>query len=260
MPAPVQKQPKIDLISTTLIHPAHKPNETTVPLSILDATVTHYAPCAAVWFFDPNTSEPDGGVDSGWASTLQGSLKTTLSTFPHLAALWPPPCHFGAPTNPGVEFITARCELPLDEVAPSAAQRKSPGFKSWNLSCSARVFLPDLSKVPFNVQHPQKAAPPVSIQITQFGCGGIALGIRIAHSLADAQSLAVLMHRWSYEHSLLSNSKVSKTTTPLFPNGFFNSEYTVFNPQLLDTRAAGAIDARNPDETVLVKSRSLPSS
>ncbi|KAL4945487.1 hypothetical protein BDV06DRAFT_209465 [Aspergillus oleicola] len=280
-----QKHPEIDLISTTIIQPGQKPEKTAVPLSILDATVTHYAPCAAVWFFDAppsesNGIETNGPLESGldWTSTLQQSLSKTLSMFPHLAGelsiLQRVPeiegdhtqrygrlhVTFGAASDPGVEFITARCNLSIDEVLPSAEQRKLPESRSWGLSCSAKVFLPDLSKVPFNTRPGQQPGPPVSIQLTQFSCGGFALGIRIAHSLADAQALAVFMHRWSYEHSLLPSGEKNNpsTTKPLFANGFFNSEQPLFNPQLLDTRAAGDINSPQPDETILAKSRSLP--
>ncbi|KAL4965939.1 transferase family-domain-containing protein [Aspergillus stella-maris] len=282
-----RKQPTIDLISTTIVQPAQRPKRTIVPLSILDATVTHYASCAAVWFFDAPSSKSNGSNATGrlesdldWTPTLQKSLSTTLSLFPHLAGeLSILQCvpetdndhtqrygrlhvTFGTASDPGVEFITARCDLSLDEIAPSSEQRKLPESRAWNLSCSARVFLPDLSKIPFNTRPGQTPGPPVSIQFTQFNCGGIALGIRIAHTLADAQALAVFMHRWSYENSLLFSGEENnpKATKPFFTNGFFDSQPPVFNPQLLDTRAAGNIDVPQPDESILAKSRALPSS
>lgn len=262
---------QIEVVESSPIFPTQKQSETTVPLSILDAVVTNYAPTTAVWFFD---APIQNSVHLNWPSTLQESLRVTLSSFPHFAGELSKvenvlggnhtqrfgrlQVTFGAAADPGVEFSIARCVASLNEVVPSPVQRKSGNFQPWNLSCSAKAFLPDLSKRSLTVQGDPKPKSPVSIRITEFACGGVSIGVKISHPLADAQTLAVFMHRWSYEHSLLFCDQVA--TMPPPSDGSFNLEPPTFDPQLLDARAAGDVDAASPDETLLTKARSLPSS
>ncbi|KAL4907958.1 hypothetical protein BDW74DRAFT_189310, partial [Aspergillus multicolor] len=268
--------PKVNLLKTTHISPSRKPNHTTIPLSILDAVVTNYAACAAVWFFNVPTSGSANG-DLDWPSSLQQSLAVALSSFPQFAGTLRKITHvpdpdnygygdldhtkrygrlevtFGAETDPGVEFSTARCESRLDEVVPDPAKRKSPDSRAWDLSCPASHFLPDGNKVPFIGG--SSSGPPVLIQVTEFKCGGVAIGIRIAHPLADAQALSVFMKRWSFEHTILFGD----ISPDVAPKSHPEPPSPIFDPQLLDSHAAGDINAASPDETILAKSRALPS-
>ncbi|KAL2783740.1 hypothetical protein BJX66DRAFT_317939 [Aspergillus keveii] len=262
-------QPDIEIIDSAILFPAQNSEETTTPLSILDATVTHYAPCAAIWFFDAPANK---STESNWSKHLKKSLEKTLSSFPHLAGELSIVKHIpdgdhterfgrlqithGAPTDPGVEFSTARCALTLDVVVPTASQRKTAEVNAWNLSCPVPTFFADALKLPFIIPGPQKRAPPVLIRVTEFACGGISIGVLIAHCLADAQTLSVFMHRWSREHASLMKTEVSPSQ---FDVSSTSQEQPLFNPQLLDTRAAGDIDAPMPDESILARSRSLPS-
>ncbi|KAL3482281.1 hypothetical protein BJX99DRAFT_85287 [Aspergillus californicus] len=260
---------EVEVVESTLIFPTPRQKETTVPLSILDATVTNFTPCGAVWFFDV----PGEKIElSEWSLNLQNSLRATLSSFPQFAGALKKVEHvpegdhtqrygrleitFGAATDPGVGFSVAHSPLSLDEVAPTS-QRKTQELRSWNLSSPPTTFLPNagVMKSPIDPRNP---APPMLIQLTGFARRGISLGVMIAHPLADAQAMAVFMHRWSYEHSLLFAN--AQATNSLPPPGFSPSERPLFNPQLLDTRAAGDIDAASPDERILEKARSLPSS
>ncbi|RDW86881.1 uncharacterized protein DSM5745_03523 [Aspergillus mulundensis] len=268
--------PEVNILKTTHIFPSRQSNQITVPLSILDAVVTNYAACAAVWFFDaPTSGNENGNLD--WPSSLQQSLAATLSFFPHFAGTLSKITHvsdpnnygygdldhtkrygrlhvtYGAETDPGVEFGTARSETRLDEIVPDPAKRKSADFRAWDLSCPANVFLPDGNKVPF--VGGTSSGSPVLIRITQLGCGGVAIGIRIAHPLADAQALSVFMKRWSFEHSILFGDGPSDSPSTSRPE----PPSPMFSTQLLDSRAAGDIDALSPDKTILANSRSLPS-
>ncbi|KAL5049229.1 hypothetical protein BDW71DRAFT_195677 [Aspergillus fruticulosus] len=235
-------QPEINPLKTAHIFPSQKPTKTTVP-SPSSMHLVFDAPCGGnedeLWQLD-------------WPSGLQQSLAVTRSSFPpnygyggtdrtkrygrlHIT--------FGTDTDPGFEFSTARCGTALDEIVPDPAQRKSPNSRDWNLSCSANVFLPAGKKVSF-IGGPSSSSP-ILIQVTQFGCGGVAVGIRIAHPLADVQTLGVFMKRWSFEHSIL-----------------FLSESTVLEgvstPET-EPLTAGDINALSPDETILTKSYALPS-
>ncbi|KAL3438253.1 hypothetical protein BDV09DRAFT_205654 [Aspergillus tetrazonus] len=277
----MSSRPEINLLKTAYIFPSQNSTRTTVSLSILDAVVTNYAACAAVWFFDaPSGSNKDGHRQLDWLSTLEQSLAITLSSFPHFAGTLSRITHvsdpanygygdadhtkrygrlhitFGTDQDPGVEFSTAHCGTTLDEIVPNSMQRKSPDLRAWDLSCSAKAFLADEKKLPFIGG--ACSSSPVLVQVTQFRCGGVAIGIRIAHPLADAQTLSIFMKRWSFEHSILFPGELTslygasnRKTEPPTP---------VFSPQLLDSQAAGDIDALSPDGTILAKSRALPSS
>ncbi|KAL4737345.1 hypothetical protein BDV11DRAFT_191938 [Aspergillus similis] len=274
-------QPEINLLRTVYIFPSQKSTRTTVPLSILDAVVTNYAACAAVWFFDaPSGGNKDGLRQLDWLSTLEQSLAITLSSFPHFAGTLSKITHvsdpanygygntdhtkrygrlhitFGSDKDPGVEFSTALCGTTLDEIVPDPTQRKSPGLRTWDLSCSANAFLADKKKMPFIGG--SCSSSPVLIQVTQFRCGGVAVGIKIAHPLADAQTLSIFMKRWSFEHSILFPGESTSLDGVSIPKT--EPPSPVFSPQLLDSQAAGDINTLSPNGTILAKSRALPSS
>ncbi len=76
--------------------------------------------------------------------------------------------------------------------------------------------------------------PAMLIQVTTFACGGIAIGIRLAHPLSDAHTLALFARDWAcIEHAV--------------PN-------PIFNPQLLDAYAT----ASEVDEALVREARKLP--
>ncbi|KAL4817914.1 hypothetical protein BDW67DRAFT_190120 [Aspergillus spinulosporus] len=277
----MSSQPEINLLKTAYIFPSQKSTRTTVPLSILDAVVTNYVACAAVWFFDAlSGSNKDGHRQLDWLLTLEQSLAMTLSSFPHFAGTLSKITHvsdpanygsgdadhtkrygrlhitFGTDKDPGVEFSTAHCGTTLNEIVPNPTQRKLSDLRAWDLSCSANAFLADEKKLPFIGG--TSSSSPVSIQVTQFGCDGVAVGIRIAHPLADAQTLSIFMKRWSFEHSILFPGESTSLDGISIPKT--EPPNPVFSPQLLDSQAAGDIDALSPDGTILAKSRALPSS
>ncbi|KAL4809985.1 hypothetical protein BDV18DRAFT_51401 [Aspergillus unguis] len=270
---------EINLIETTSIHPTTKQAKTTAPLSILDAAVTNYSPSAAVWFFDADNSNES--FLSFQDDLLQKSLSVTLSSFPHFAGdlrkiedVSVPGSDkyldhtkrygrlavtFGAESDPGVGFSVASCDLSLDEIVP-LTQRNGSGFRFWNLACPADRFLPQAQvSVSGSKQGNMRPSSPVLIQITRFRCGGASIGVKIAHPLADAQTLSVFMHWWSYEHSLLRNDQGGTISTVRTPSRYSNDK-PLFAPQVLDSCAVGNINASCPEESILSRSRSLPSS
>jgi hypothetical protein len=84
------------------------------------------------------------------------------------------------------------------------------------------------------------------VQLTTFNCGGVAVAIKVAHSLADAQSLVQFVDGWA---------KINCATlahTPIPPVS------PIFDPLVLDQAAAGDIDAANPDPELIKAAHALP--
>ncbi|KAF9884732.1 hypothetical protein FE257_001293 [Aspergillus nanangensis] len=258
-------------LESTLVFPTHKPDKaTSVPLSVVDGTVTHYGPCSAVWFYDAPTEQQQTDSPSLLAQQLKHSLAITLCQFPHLAGDLSMVQHvpdgdhtqrinrlqvtYGSPTDPGVQFDTVRCDNVLDDILPESRNSNS---NIWGESGPyASSFLPDIAKLPFMTLAPKECPLSVMlVQVTQFACGGVSIGAMIAHPFADAQTLAIIMHSWSRQHVLLSStSSNSRPPDNLGPP-------PVFHPQLLDHHpSTGAIDAPSPDPHLISLSRSLPSS
>lgn len=60
--------------------PAGKP--TVTRLSIVDATVVRFTPCAAVWLFEPSEVSQNGAL---LLDNFELSLRQTLDSYPHFA-------------------------------------------------------------------------------------------------------------------------------------------------------------------------------
>ncbi|KAG7448022.1 uncharacterized protein BT62DRAFT_946892 [Guyanagaster necrorhizus] len=204
--------------------------ERTVALSIIDSTVGNFSPCGAVWFYDasPSLPNPEG---------LRSALRKTLDFYPqwcgrlyHL-----PPSHttidrlaltFGCATDPGVLFVDVQTNVRLADLIPL------PRPKEWDASdLPAAHFLPSTPLAPVDPE-----GPVMSVQVTTFACGGIAIGIRLAHPLSDAQTLAYFARDWACIERVVPNP--------------------VFDPQLLDDHAPGS----EVDDALVAEARKLPCS
>ena len=105
---------------------------TTVPLSIIDSTVSGFARCAGIWYYDPPSSS-DAVIS---VSHLQRSLSKTLNAYPQLCGR----IHFATPkpnagytnryrrvhvtynalTDVGIPFVEAISPKKLADFIPSA--------------------------------------------------------------------------------------------------------------------------------------------
>ncbi|KAL1602671.1 hypothetical protein SLS60_006089 [Paraconiothyrium brasiliense] len=86
----------------------------------------------------------------------------------------------------------------------------------------------------------------LAVQVTKFEDGVTAVGVQIAHCLADAISLSRFVHDWSATHqSLITNTPVPELSP-------------IFEPWLLNQRAAKSADDVVPDESVLKIAYELP--
>jgi len=224
----------------------------------LDATVAAFSASAAIWYFDPETaSASDVSLDD-----LQSSLEATLEFTPHLAGQlqWtdydPRRGHnhryrrlevaYGGDQDPGVEFVIAESSLRFSEVLPSFEHQRENRGASWD--CSAQPTNNLLSSTPLALSSSKtsEGCPCQTLQITTFQDGGVAVGVAFSHPIADATTLAHFVQGWA------SVNRAMKLGAPI-------PEITsIFNPQQLDSFAAGDIDAESADESITITARALP--
>ncbi|KAL4926879.1 transferase family protein [Aspergillus undulatus] len=238
------------------------------PLSILDATVARFSATGAIWLFD-NPAEQKGSSfsigEKDLLDRLQSSFVTTLNDFPHWAGQvhWAPVrpggshterfnrpmVTYGTATDPGVEWGVVRHRLlSVKALAPSAEERASSSGV-WRGDQFDQKPLLSETLLPLHNLRDCDGLPAMQVQINLFSDGGYGIGIKMAHVLADAQSLMVFVHNWA------ANSR--KT----FNVGDHVSPFAgppIFDPAQLDACAAGDIDAPVPDPSLLEEARQLP--
>ena len=245
----------VQVTSSTNVFPELKHGESTsVPLSIIDNAVAGFAKCSAVWFYDP----PSNSSLALSSSRLQESLSKTLNCYPQwcgrLSYATPDPkkdhshryqriwVAYNAPTDVGIPFVTATSTKKLEDFLPTTEIRKS-SLKAWDPSTLPSNELLPKTKLAIS---DDMDAPNVVIQFTTFACGSTSVAIAITHCLADA----VAMSQFAKDWSTMSRAMVRRETLPVVT--------PVFNPQLLDSFAAGNLDASEPDKEIQAKARSLP--
>ncbi|KGO59606.1 Transferase [Penicillium expansum] len=250
-------------IESTRLRPANQPTPTSTPLSILDATVVRFAPTGAIWIFN----QPADLIKKTLIDHLRSSFIETLSKFPQWAGQlqWAPVnpkgnhterfnrplVVYGTDTDPGVEWTVIEHPLRADEIVPTAEERASsttgsqPG--AWvGDDFNESLFLSSNPLALANLRD-HAGLPGMQVQISLLQ-GGYVIGIKMAHCLADAQTLMVFVHLWAY------NSKAQFGTQPESPL----MGDPVFAPALLDSCAAGDIDSPEPDQTIVDTARKLP--
>ncbi|CAI7582255.1 unnamed protein product [Penicillium bialowiezense] len=247
-------------IESSRLFPAERPPPTSTPLSILDATVVRFTPTGAVWIFDTDV-DPPRLIDH-----LRSSFINTLSKFPqwsgqlqwspvgeegHTERFNRPMLKYGTDADPGVEWTVIERPIRAHEVAPTAKERASstagsrPG--SWNGDGFNETLFVSSNPLALSNLHDYAGRPGMQVQITLLG-GGYAVGVKLAHCLADAQALLVFMHLWS------SNSQESFG----YKHNLSAMNDPIFNPELLDSRAGGDIDSPDCDQNLTQTARSLP--
>ena len=253
---------------------------TSVPLSILDATCARFSDTGAVWLFDAPSSSTSVTSSTGFEQNrivdrLQSSFVTTLNDFPQWAGQlhWAPFRSSGDHTerfqrcmltyggnggdsdDPGVEWSVVRRDYTLNSILPpqpllaetkGVAWWDNDAFPQGDLVSSAKLALANLKDC--------EGLPCMIVQITLFACGGYSVGVRLAHPVADAQSMMVFMHKWAANSRSLGYSGQQSPSPSPSPFG-----EPVFDPPLLDARAAGDIDSVNgPDPELCARARALP--
>lgn len=243
--------------SRSIIFPdSREGTPTTVPLSIIDSTVSGFARCAGIWYYDPPPS-PDSAIS---ISRLRESLSKTLTAYPHLCGMvhYAAPkskaghtnryrrvhVTYNAPTDVGIPFHDATSSKNLADFIPDTKARKA-SLKAWDISQlpSDKLFPPTELAIS---DDSSKLLPNVIIQATTFACGSAAIALEFTHCLADAHAMSIFVKDWAATNQALLKDEPLPKLSP------------VFNPQLLDSAAAGDIDAENPDPALQEQARKLP--
>lgn len=268
-----QPPPTSRVISTRRrVFPATRtlPEQATLTkLSIVDATVARFTPCAAVWLYEQSQASQNGAL---LFDHLELSLRQTLDFFPHFAGqlrwatkedaakpgdvnphyLGRPIVSYGTAEDPGVELVLAEYDLDLRDVVPSTEERKITR-KVWVATEFPQDrLLPgcDLAFGP-SLAH-FEGLPGVAVQITKFRCGGFAVGVTITHCLADAACLLQFVHFWAERSRLLFEGPQDPSS-----RGQASRPEPVFDPEQLD-RHAGLANGTEPDAAKVEQARSLP--
>ena len=248
----------VQVTSSINVFPESNPGPpTTVSLSIIDSTVSDFSRCAGIWYYDPPSST-DAYLST---SRLQDALSKTLNSYPqlcgrvHFAKAQPNAGHtnryrrvnvtYNAPTDIGIPFIVAISPKFLADFIPSTQSRKA-SLKAWDVSQlpSDELFPPTPLALSSDTTPPD--APNVIIQITTFACRSTAIALEFTHCLADAHSMSVFVKDWASTSQALLTGQLLPALLP------------VFDPQLVDSAAAGDIDAETPDAALQEQARSLP--
>lgn len=256
-------------IRTERLFPRSKPAENAVPLSLLDATTAEFAPTCVVWLCE----RPD--QVQNLPRLFRHSLEVTLNDYLHwtgqlrsIATLSPNELtsqessfapharrygrvyvHYGTPQDPGVEFVTAQSTATVDTICPASRTTNQPLWDRQTLSL--QVLVPSTRVVnPVRPSPPDQTSPlpALAIQLTQLACGGFSVAAKLAHSFGDIQALVHFMKDWS----TVLRWTISTSTQPrpvLSPP---------FNPEQVDEKAAGDINADYPDPAVLEQIEELP--
>ncbi|KAL7912255.1 transferase family domain-containing protein [Trichoderma velutinum] len=244
------------ILKTDRLHPPSRPQApVSTVLSVLDATVARFAPTGAIWIFEHDS--PAMKVE-----VLKRSFIKTLEAFPQWAGQlqWAPVrdngshgerfnrpmITYGLDSDPGVEWNVVQLDSSPSSVAPEPSLRALNELwierfpQSDLMISSTKTALYDLDTF--------QGLPSMIVQITLLGDSGYAVAVKMAHPLADAHTLMLFMRRWA---SICRDKITKKNLTK-------HLAYPVFEPNLLDSRAAGDIDAPDGDPELISKARSLP--
>ncbi|KAL8279035.1 hypothetical protein RQP46_008493 [Phenoliferia psychrophenolica] len=223
--------------------------------------VSNFSPTCAAWLFDrPGTAE---GRTALSADHLQRSLQKTLESYPqwfgqlqlvdydpvaakrdHTRRLHRVELVWASPADPGIEFVVSESKDTIVSHVPSVEERSGgAGGGAWDAGNVQHLGL--LPTVPVTALADQKTSeglPCVIVQVTSFACGGVAVAVKMSHSIADAQTLLRLMDDWGHTNIALSSQLPLPILTPLF------------DPSQVDVSAAGDVDAEQPSADILESS------
>jgi hypothetical protein len=154
---------------------------------------------------------------------------------------------YGSDADPGVEWAVVRHGHDIASIVPSSASLSSRGVWNGDAAFTQRHYVTS-KRVALSNLKDFEGIPAMYVQINLFSCGGYGIGVKLAHQLADAQSLMVFVHKWA------ANARSLLTGRPS-PSLFAEP---VFDPPQLDSRAAGDIDGEAVDEDIAATARDMP--
>ncbi|CAK8564109.1 unnamed protein product [Lathyrus sativus] len=186
---------KVILKSCYSIRPKEPTWRGCIPLSKWDqiGIITHVP---TIYFYHP----PQNWLTSPSkiSTTLKDSLSKVLVPFYPLAGRlqWKENGHFDLECNSlGVQFIEAQSSLALSELN--------------DFSPSSEYYRYLIPHVDYTV--PIQDIPLIFVQLTNFKCGGVSIGLLVSHAVADGQSALHFTSEWAR----LARGETIKTT-PFF--------------------------------------------
>ncbi|GAA5896038.1 hypothetical protein JCM8208_007513 [Rhodotorula glutinis] len=234
--------------SAKRICPRAPSRPTSKALSILDSVCSAFFSFAAVKLYPAVADQPDPFEPA----LVEASLAHVLSAYPHWAGrlrlakpgdegrpyqerfgrIW---VEYGSSSDPGVLLSFAERDAPLAPLVPPSVEGETVDASSLE---RAGVY-PDLSSVVALRPSPTDA-PALAIQVLRFSCGGVAVGFRVSHSLADASTLNRFVADWADVHraALAADGSLGGVPVPHRP----------FEPERVDEHAMGDLDADDLDD------------
>ncbi|XP_071686793.1 vinorine synthase-like [Rutidosis leptorrhynchoides] len=112
---------------------------------------------------------------------LEKSLEKTLTRLYPLAGRYIDETQIVECNDEGVEFIHAKVNIKLQEIIGSEMDPKLVDeFISFNSRAAHKL-----------------TGPLLSIQVTKFECGGVAVGVSATHKIVDASTLCTFLNVWA---------------------------------------------------------------
>ena len=214
-----------DSVSVTSQHTVRCANETSwtaldspFRLGPLDLLVAPFMPIAVVFVYQQPTSTPLPNVELIPVERLQCALTLLLDYYPHLTGR----LHINPSDGTreitrlgtGAELFVARCSGRLD------AFSSSPGLVS-----PGRILMPNLPAAgnallaPFDATLEGVCRGPIfTVQHTRFACGGVALGVRLLHTVCDADGFFQLVRDLAKLYRGVRSSEMNDDPTSGVPS------------------------------------------
>lgn len=155
---------------------------------------------------------------------------------------------YGSEADPGVQWDVVHHDFTVESIVPAHTDMAAGASSFWNGDAfpQDKLLAPGKAAL-FNLKDFQ-GLPGMLVRISLFTCGGYAVGIRLAHPLADAVSLLTFVHGWA------ARSRSASSATP--SSSLFGAP--VFDPAALDARAAGDINAAEAGPDLAAAAHALP--
>ena len=258
-----RQRPEQEVLSSLRVQPSRPTSRPTIThLSIVDSTVATIGDASAIWVFRPDNTSERGHSEA----QLLDSLAATLSSYPHFAGQlglmpWPqgktdavPHTHrfrrvfvsHGSVDDPGIGLEFAKLDMDAASIFPDRKNLKT-AHNIWDMT---GVNLMDMfgpsEDTPIRQLAMKPDRPSVWIRATFLACQSLVIVPKIAHPLADAETMIAFMRAWGQVYRAMKHHRSIPHIQPLF------------KPGLLDEMARGDIDAPTEDLELIDESLRLP--
>ena len=216
--------PSAESVSVTSQHTVRCASETSwkelnspFHLGPLDILVAPFIPIAVVFVYQRPTSTSSPDAEFIPVERLQRALTLLLDYYPHLTGR----LHLNSTDGTreitrlgtGAELFVAQCRKRLDEFSSSAPGIVSPSYILMpNLPAAGNALLAPFD--PTDVCN----GPIFTVQHTRFACGSVALGVRILHTVCDADGFFQLVRDLAELYRGIQSSDISRHPTLTIPS------------------------------------------